>query len=233
MNEHDECYTGTPYDDVFRTVLNDCPVLILPVLNEIFHTEYTGEENIVFKSNEHFLNQQDGKEEKRITDSSFQVIVAKQMGTSATPKEYHIECQSTEDSGMLVRFFEYDSQIAIDGSILEENRLRVRFPHSAALYLRSGKNTPDELMLCLETPGGNLEYPIPIMKCQSYTLSEILTKNYCFCYHSIYLHMRVGLKNTKRTRINWQNCRRNMHRLKSGWKSCASKKKLRNTPNLC
>ena len=180
MSEHDERYVGTPYDDVFRTVLNDCPALILPILNEIFHTEYTGEEKIVFKSNEHFLNQQDGKEEKRITDSAFQVIAAKQMGTSATPKEYHVECQSTEDSGMLVRFFEYDSQIAIDGSTLEGNRLRVKFPHSAALYLRSGKNTPEELILCLDTPGGILEYPIPIMKCQSYTLSEIFNKKLLF-----------------------------------------------------
>ncbi len=27
---------NTPYDDVFRTLLNDCPKLIIPVLNGIF-----------------------------------------------------------------------------------------------------------------------------------------------------------------------------------------------------
>ena len=27
---------NTPYDDVFRTLLNDCPKLIIPVINEIF-----------------------------------------------------------------------------------------------------------------------------------------------------------------------------------------------------
>lgn len=33
---------GTPYDDAFRTLLNDCPQLILPVLNDTFHEHYTG-----------------------------------------------------------------------------------------------------------------------------------------------------------------------------------------------
>ena len=179
MKEHKEPQFGTPYDDVFRTILNDCSFLILPVLNEIFHTEYTGEETILFRQNEHFLNQQDGKEKKRITDNAFKVIV-KQCENPVISKEYHVECQSTEDSGMLVRFFEYDSQIALDGGTVEGNRLKVKFPHSAALYLRSGKNTPENLMICLETPGGTLEYPIPVMKCQSYTLEEIFDKRLLF-----------------------------------------------------
>ena len=29
--------TATPYDDVHRTMLNDCPKLIIPVVNEMFH----------------------------------------------------------------------------------------------------------------------------------------------------------------------------------------------------
>lgn len=28
--------SNTPYDDVFRTLLNDCSSLIIPVINEIF-----------------------------------------------------------------------------------------------------------------------------------------------------------------------------------------------------
>ena len=38
----DTVYSSTPYDDVFRTLLNDCSRLILPVLNEIFGENYTG-----------------------------------------------------------------------------------------------------------------------------------------------------------------------------------------------
>ena len=32
--------TNTPYDDVFRTLLNDCSSLIIPVINEVFGEEY-------------------------------------------------------------------------------------------------------------------------------------------------------------------------------------------------
>lgn len=34
--------TSTPYDDVFKTLLNDCTKLIIPVINEIFGEHYTG-----------------------------------------------------------------------------------------------------------------------------------------------------------------------------------------------
>lgn len=51
---------NTPYDDVLRTLLNDCSSLILPVLNAVFWESYTGEEAVVTSQNESFLNQQDG-----------------------------------------------------------------------------------------------------------------------------------------------------------------------------
>lgn len=63
--------TSTPYDDVFRTLLNDCSPLIIPMINEMFGEHYSGQEKIIFSPNEHFLNQQDGNEQERITDTSF------------------------------------------------------------------------------------------------------------------------------------------------------------------
>ena len=65
---------NTPYDDVFRTLLNDCRRLIIPVINEIFHENFRGDEEIVFMPETHFLNQQDGGEEKRVTDTSFKIV---------------------------------------------------------------------------------------------------------------------------------------------------------------
>ena len=49
---------GDIYDGVFRTILNDCRQLVIPIINEIFHENYTGNEKIEFSSNEHFLAQQ-------------------------------------------------------------------------------------------------------------------------------------------------------------------------------
>ena len=36
------------YDGTFRTILNDCRKLIIPIINEIFGEAYTGDEEIRF-----------------------------------------------------------------------------------------------------------------------------------------------------------------------------------------
>ena len=162
--------TNTPYDDVFRTLLNDCSSLIIPVINEIFGEHYSGQEKIVFSPNEHFLNQQGGNEEERITDTCFRI-------EGKEPKKYHLECQSNTDNSMLVRFFEYDTQIALDGGQLNGNILTVTLPHSAVLFLRSHASTPDTLKIRMITPGGTVEYDIQVMKSQQYTPEEIFEKN--------------------------------------------------------
>lgn len=161
--------TSTPYDDVFRTLLNDCRSLIIPVINEVFGENYTGEERIIFSPNEHFLNQQGGNEDERVTDSSFKVL-------GKEPKKYHLECQSGTDNSMLIRFFEYDTQIALDEGEIRGNVLTVTFPHSAVLFLRYNAATPDRLRVRMETPGGNVEYDILVMKSQRYTIEEIFEK---------------------------------------------------------
>ena len=165
--------TSTPYDDVFRTLLNDCSKLIIPLINEVFGEHYTGNERIVFAPNEHFINQQDGEEYECITDTKFKII-------GKETKNYHWECQSTADSSMAVRIFEYASQIALDEGEISANRLTVTFPHSAVLYLRSSKMTPDEMYIEIKTPSGSITYSIPVMKMQVYAIDDIFEKNLLF-----------------------------------------------------
>ncbi len=161
--------TSTPYDDVFRTLLNDCSQLIIPMINEMFGEQYSGQEKIIFSPNEHFLNQQGGNEEERITDTSFK-IEGKEI------KKYHLECQSSTDNSMLVRFFEYDTQIALDEGEINGNILTVTLPHSAVLFLRHRASTPNKLKIRMITPGGSVEYDIPVIKSQQYTPKEIFEK---------------------------------------------------------
>jgi len=161
--------TSTPYDDVFRTLLNDCSQLIIPMINEMFGEQYSGQEKIIFSPNEHFLNQQGGNEEERITDTSFK-IEGKEI------KKYHLECQSSTDNSMLVRFFEYDTQIALDEGEINGNILTVTLPHSAVLFLRHRASTPNKLKIRMITPGGSVEYDIPVIKSQQYTPEEIFEK---------------------------------------------------------
>ena len=165
--------SNPPYDDVFRTLLNDCSPLILPLINEVFDEHYTGREKIVFSPNEHFLNRQDGEEEERITDNSFKVL-------GAIPKKYHWECQCNPDNSMLVRFFEYDTQIALDEGEIVENVLTVTFPHSAVLFLRHTLSTPNTMTIKINTSGGDISYDIQVMKVGMYSLDEIFDENLLF-----------------------------------------------------
>ena len=52
---------NTPYDDTFRTLLQDCPELVVPLINELFGTNYTGREVVVSNENEIFLGTRRGK----------------------------------------------------------------------------------------------------------------------------------------------------------------------------
>lgn len=80
------------YDGAFRTILNDCRKLIIPIINEIFGETYTGKEEIQFFPNEHFINQQDEADKERITDTNFTVY-------GKIPKKYHVECESSLPGG--------------------------------------------------------------------------------------------------------------------------------------
>ena len=158
------------YDGAFRTFLNDCRKLIIPVINEIFGETYTGKEEIQFFPNEHFIDQQDEADRERITDTNFTVF-------GKTPKKYHIECESSLPDGRItIRLFEYDAQIALDEGEVTEETLTVTFPNTAILYLRTYKKTPDKMRYVIITPGGTVQYDVPIMKVQKYSLDDIFEK---------------------------------------------------------
>ena len=161
---------GNIYDGAFRTILNDCRQMIIPVINEIFKEDYTGNEIIEFHPNEHFIEQQDSANQERITDTNF-IIYGKKK------KKYHLECESSlPDGRMTIRLFEYDAQIALDEGEVINEILTVTFPNTAVLYLRNYKKTPDKMRYVIKTPGGTVEYDVPIMKMQEYTLEEIFSK---------------------------------------------------------
>jgi hypothetical protein len=81
---------------------------------------------------------------------------------------------------MVIRMYEYDSQIALKDSTLDKGILNVNFPKSAVLYLRHNENTPDILTIQIHTPGGDVSYDIPALKVKRYTLEEIFEKKLLF-----------------------------------------------------
>ena len=151
--------SATAYDDSFRTLLNDCRELIIPVVNEAFGEDYTGREEVIFAPNEQFLNQDGGTEEKRITDSNFIIVSA-----DGAKKRYHIECEANLDDTIIVRIFEYDAQIALNDGRRDGTTFTVSFPHSAVMALRHTRKTPDTMRIRVVTPGGEAGYDVPVIK---------------------------------------------------------------------
>ena len=206
---------NTPYDDVFRTLLTDCTELMIPVVNEIFHTKYTGKETICLLQNEHFIRMPDGSEQERITDSSFEIISEETAPIAQVQKKrYHIECQSTEDGSMIVRMFEYDTQLALENREFTSNILTVQFPDSAIVSLRHTKNTPEEMMVKVLTPGGKVSYTVPVLKVKRYTIHELFEKKlfflipfHIFAYEKAFKELEENKKKLKQLEAEYASIR--------------------------
>lgn len=166
---------NTAYDDAFHTLLLYCKTLVIPVVNESFQQAFSGREKIISSESRIYLRQQDGREEKKITDASFTIVSA-----DGISNRFHLECQSTPDNSMLVRIFEYDSQIALQNTTVIEDTLEVEFPQSAVLQLRSDKKIKRKLKLVIKTPGGNVSYEVPVLNVQEYDLDTIFEKGLYF-----------------------------------------------------
>ena len=154
---------NTIFDDVFRTMVEKIPRLVIPLINEVFHTSYPEDVEITQLRNEH--QQADGEV---ITDSC--LLIGKKM--------YHIECQSTDDTTMAVRMIEYDFAIAIEYAAKQGRRYEIEFPRSCVLFLRSSGNTPDFLETNVIFPDGRKQmYRVPTVKLADYTAESIFEKN--------------------------------------------------------
>lgn len=162
--------SATPYDDVYQTLVVDCPSLIIPVVNEIFHENISQDSDIIPLKDEVFMHRQGGEQLERITDSQFYLA----------QKRYHVECQSTADNTLLLRFFEYDSQIALQDSEQSTDELTVNFPVSAVLYLRHNRNTPDSMKIHIKVSGDECHYFVPVMKVSAYSVDEFFEKKLYF-----------------------------------------------------
>jgi hypothetical protein len=106
------------------------PQLMIPLINEVFHTDYGEDEEITPLHNEHQT-----KSGEIITDSC--LLIRNRM--------YHFECQSRPDATMAIRMIEYDFAIALEHTVQKDGVYEMEFPKSCTLYLRHTNNTPDEL----------------------------------------------------------------------------------------
>lgn len=166
MIKEKQSHNSTIFDDVFRTMVQKMPMLLIPLINEVFHTDYSEDEAFEQLRNEH--TEAFGKV---ITDSIIYI----------RGKTYHIECQSNDDATMAIRMIEYDFAIAIEQAVKNGRTYEVDFPDSCVLYLRDTFTTPDVLNVKVKFPNGQYcNYEAKVIKLQNYSKDEILRKKLLF-----------------------------------------------------
>lgn len=161
------------FDNVFRTLCEKNPKLLIPIINALFSTDYALTDKLDLLSGEHHLlpNADLDETEEIVTDSCIR------LGN----KLYHIECQSTPDGSMVLRMVEYDFYIALEHAEKVNGVYEMEFPQSAVLYLRHTSETPDNMEMRVKFPNGeSVTYSVPIVKVQQFNADDLLKKKLFF-----------------------------------------------------
>ena len=168
---NDPVYSGTAYDDAFRTMESECDDILIQLVNYFFNENYDANAKVKRMRNEHFVEHEDNSEDKRVTDSHFII----QNGNVS--KRYHLECESSRyDGTILVRVFEYNAQIALDTAETGISELHIKFPYTGLLLLRETTRAPQTAKIIIDTPGGSATYEVPIVKESDFTIDTIFEK---------------------------------------------------------
>lgn len=158
---------GTVYDDVFRTIIDKMPHLVIPLVNEVFSRQYPDNEPVIALQNEHM----ELLENKVITDSYLKIADG----------YYHLECQSNPDGTMAIRMIEYDFLIALKHAEKNGYEYTIKYPDSCVLYLRYTKETPDFLTVHIKFPCQTIvDYQTPVIKVGQYNSEDIFEKKLLF-----------------------------------------------------
>lgn len=151
------------FDNTYKTIINRCPELLIPLVNEQFGEHYDLNEKVTNVNKD--IQRANGEIE---ADTVFMI------GSHF----YHVECQSNPDGTIAVRMLEYDFFIAYQNMKKDSHgRYVLKFPKSCVLYLRHNKNTKDYMNVVVKLDDEQqIEYKVPIVKVQNYTIEELMEK---------------------------------------------------------
>ncbi len=164
----------TPYDDAFKTLMNDCGRLVLKLLNEVFKESYDDTYRVVYGTDEHHILMPDGSYRKITGDEHFFVTDS----CDRAVKQYIFECQSYADNTMDVRIYEYASAAAIESQYTdEEGHLHICFPEAGVLYLRGkGTHEVEKSPIYVHFPDQTVEYDVKIVRYMNFNIDELFER---------------------------------------------------------
>ena len=153
---------GSVFDDVFRTICERLPHLLIPLINETFGTSYPMDAEIVQMKNEHHII-----DDRIVTDAYVKI----------NGDAYHLECQSNDMQIMIARMFEYDLAIALEGKKKTKHGYEIELPRPCVVYLRGKKGSRRLSNLRIKFSDGAFhDYKMEISEVEGYSREEIFEK---------------------------------------------------------
>ena len=154
---------STIFDDILRTIQERRPKLLIPLVNEVFHTSYGTDTEVT-----------------RLPEG-YQKLMSKVIADSCNVMAdfvYHFECQSKKDGSMILRMVEYDFMIALSDARRSGSATKLKFPRSCIIYLRSAKSMlSEERMEIIFSNSKSITYQVPVIRLRDYSIEEIFEKN--------------------------------------------------------
>ena len=179
------------WDEIMKKEVFLLPEQLFPLIREVHGKEYPRDTPIRLMATEYSVERLDTKE-----ISSIRADITVQVAGSDI---YHFECEIKKDETMVIRMFEYDVHAAITYAEDEKAGYRIRFPHSAVLYLENSRTMPDELVCpVIFQDGTTHEYKVPVIQVQCYTLEDIREKHLCVLLPFLPLRFRPRIKSKTR-----------------------------------
>ena len=204
---------GTIFDDVFRTIAQKMPFLLIPLINEVFQTNYPEDIHFQQLRNEHYE-----KLGKIITDSILQIEDC----------TYHLECQSSLDGRMVIRMFEYDFSIALELAQKNNETFEIEFPQSCVLYIRNHRehSLPDYHEAIVKfADGQQILYRLPILRAQNYTVDSIFEKRLLILLPYHILRYESFLKNSGNNTKKLEQLLTDYQKISDALEQCSDNKK--------
>ena len=182
------------FDETFKTICTYMLPLIIPLINELFGTNY----EMSTEEMDRFANEHMKLAESDDTSPKISKVISDTY-ISLNGIMYHIECQSTEDGDILIRILDYNMRIAFENveSDPGSGNLRVQLPHSILLMLRKAKaDEPKktEMFINYVYESQRIQVPVQVMHCQAYSMEEIFEKKMYFLIPFYALRYESDLK---------------------------------------
>ncbi|MCD8397110.1 MAG: vacuolar protein sorting family 37 protein [Lachnospiraceae bacterium] len=192
------------WDEVFKKEVFEMPFLLFPLITEIHGISYPADTKVTPFGTEYSV--------ERVITKSISSIRS-DISVWIRSRIFHFECEIDTEADITKRVYEYDSQAALTYAIRGSERIPylLRFPYSAVLFLAPDAIVADHLACELRMQVYNtnpqvrtkthekcIEYAIPALKVQSYSLQEIREKRLLILIPFTPIRFRATLLSHKR-----------------------------------